>query len=247
MKNFLLILFLSTAVCASAYSQDATAAASATPTATPAEAASPSPSVAPAPAVTAASPAAAVEESAADNRSPGASPSPAEETAPAPDQSDPLPSEPDASTTAPAAQGPTPAAKKTDEAMSDAAFTEPNSFVPEDTQTPGISDLPQVKQNEAEKVRTDRLRYRKAKTQADKDSAVHDMREQADAAKNDGDRRAAFRKYYDLLNKKIVQIDASVADFAKIMKTAQLARLNEDHVEPTIPLSPPPTPNPARQ
>ncbi|MEO6053680.1 MAG: hypothetical protein ABIP97_06690 [Chthoniobacterales bacterium] len=130
--------------------------------------------------------------------------------------------------------------------MPDSAFTEPNSFVPEETKPTDAINLPAAKQNEAEKLRLERLNYRKAKTVVIKDAAIRSLLDQADKAQNDGDRRAAFRKYYELLDKKITKMDPSVAEYSTTMRKAQFGRLQEDRVEPTIPNNPPPTPEPAR-
>jgi hypothetical protein len=53
-----------------------------------------------------------------------------------------------------------------------------------------------------------------------------------------------MREYYRLLFKKIVAIDKSLAEKCKVMETAYLRRLAQERLEPTIPLNPPPTPEP---
>ncbi|MEO6846160.1 MAG: hypothetical protein ABI443_02380 [Chthoniobacterales bacterium] len=152
----------------------------------------------------------------------------------------PLPTGPSDSSEAPAAQGP----KKTDAAMPDSAFTEPNSFVPEETKAAEIPAATATKENEAEKLRLDRLHYRKAKTEALKNADIRSLQSQAEKATTDANRRAAYRKYYELLNKKISELDPSTTEYTKNMFNAQLDRLKEDRIEPTIPLNPPPTPEP---
>ncbi len=69
---------------------------------------------------------------------------------------------------------------------------------------------------------------------------------QADEARTMEDRRAAFREYYRLLFKKIVAKDKTLAERCQQLEAAYLRRLAQEMIEPTIPLKPPPTPEPLR-
>ena len=80
--------------------------------------------------------------------------------------------------------------------------------------------------------------------QVEKDPKVMSLFEQAEKAKTFEDQRAAMREYYRLLFKKISTVDKSLADKCKVMETAYLRRLAQERLEPTIPLNPPPTPEP---
>jgi hypothetical protein len=95
-----------------------------------------------------------------------------------------------------------------------------------------------------EKARQLSIRYREVRVQADKDPKVVSLREQAEQARTLENQRAAMREYYRLLFKKIASIDKSLTDKCKVMETAYLRRLAQERLEPTIPLNPPPTPEP---
>ena len=67
---------------------------------------------------------------------------------------------------------------------------------------------------------------------------------QAQSAKSFENERAALREYYRLLFKKIKKADKDLTARCDVMERAYLARLAQSRIEPTIPLSPPPTPAP---
>jgi hypothetical protein len=127
-----------------------------------------------------------------------------------------------------------------DQAMPDEAFVDPNAIVP-DTLPPAA---PAVAESAEEKARQESIRYRQIRIKVDKDPKIVSLLEQADAAKTEEDRRAAFREYYRLMFKKIVAIDSSLTQRCKVMEEAYLRRLAQERLEPTIPLNPPPTPEP---
>ncbi len=129
------------------------------------------------------------------------------------------------------------------EAMPDEAYTQPDALVPD--LAPGAPPPPPVSFESAqEKARQLSIRYREVRVQAEKDPAVVSLLEQGERARTLEDQRAAMRQYYRLLFKKIASIDKSLAEKCKVLETAYLRRLAQERVEPTIPLNPPPTPEP---
>jgi len=116
----------------------------------------------------------------------------------------------------------------------------PDDFVPGDMPPPA----PAVAENEFERDRKLRVRFQEVKSVALKDEAIREMKERANRAKTDEDKRAALREHYKMLFAKIVSIDAELAERCALMETAYLRRLAQFRVEPTIPLNPPPTPEP---
>lgn len=122
---------------------------------------------------------------------------------------------------------------------SDNAFVDPNAIMPD--MPPA---MPAAVDNQAEKLRLETIRYSQVRTQVEKDPNVQSLKKQADQAKTDEDKRAAMREYYRLLFKKMVAIDKSLELKCKNMEDAYLRRLAQTRLEPTIPLNPPPTPEP---
>lgn len=116
----------------------------------------------------------------------------------------------------------------------------PDDFMPGDLPPPA----PAVAENEFERDRKLRIRFQEVKFQALKDQAVREMKERAGRAKTDEDKRAALREHYRMLFAKMVSIDPELAERCALMEGAYIRRLAQFRVEPTIPLSPPPTPEP---
>lgn len=127
-----------------------------------------------------------------------------------------------------------------DQAMPDAAFTDPNAIIP-DVAPPS---MPTALDNEQEKARALSIRYREVRVKVEKDPKVASLFSQAETAKSDEDKRAALREYYRLLFKKMVEIDKTLEARCKTMEDAYIRRLAQTRLEPTIPLNPPPTPEP---
>jgi hypothetical protein len=96
----------------------------------------------------------------------------------------------------------------------------------------------------AEKQRDALIRYREVRLEADKDPQVAAMRERAATERTLEGKRAALREYYRLLFAKVAKIDSSLKARAEMMETAYIRRLAQVRLEPTIPLEPPPTPEP---
>ena len=131
---------------------------------------------------------------------------------------------------------------RADETMPDEAYTQPEALVPD--QAPTAPPPPVSFESAQERARQVSIRYREVRVQAEKDPGVVSLREQAERARTMEDHRAALRQYYRLLFKKMISIDKSLTDKCRVMETAYLRRLAQERVEPTIPLNPPPTPEP---
>jgi len=127
--------------------------------------------------------------------------------------------------------------------MPEESFIQPDAIIP-DERPAGPPGVPATFESAQEKARQLSIRYREVRVQAEKDPKVVSLFEQAGQAKTLEDQRAAMREYYRLLFKKIVAIDKSLAEKCKVMETAYLRRLAQERLEPTIPLNPPPTPEP---
>lgn len=134
--------------------------------------------------------------------------------------------------------------KRMDGALTDEAFAEPGSFVIEDV--PATDLVPQAgMENAAEKLRRDRIAYRKAKTAAQKEASIQQLLEIAESAGTMEEKRAALRKYYELLHESVVKINPELEDYSASMRNAHLNRVTQANIEPTIPLAPPPVPDPS--
>jgi hypothetical protein len=223
--RFLCLFLLTAALAVAEESPSPTPAPEATPAAPPEASASPAPSP---------------ETTATPEATPGGTP-PAEPT--------PSPTPGSAPDVIPLEVGPSGAPLETqdlaplpaiDAAMPDDAFTQPNAVIP-DAPPPPVG---QTLDNAQEKLRLQSIRYKEVRTAVDKDPKVLSLRQQADRAKTPEDKRAALREYYRLLFKKMVAMDKSLEDKCREMEGAYLRRLAQDRLEPTIPLNPPPTPEP---
>ncbi len=127
-----------------------------------------------------------------------------------------------------------------DQAMPDDAFTQPNALV-SDEAPPAIG---KSLDNAQEKARLQNIRYKEVRIQVEQDPKVKSLLDQSARAKTPEDKRAALREYYRLLFKKIVAIDKSLENKCRNLEVAYLHRLSQNRLEPTIPLNPPPTPEP---
>lgn len=127
-----------------------------------------------------------------------------------------------------------------DQAMPDDAFTAPNAVIPDEAPPP----VGQVLDNVQEKIRLQNIRYKEVRIQVEKDLKVKSLYNQSVKAKTAEDQRAALREYYRLLFKKMIAVDPSLEAKCLAMEDAYLRRLAQERLEPTIPLNPPPTPEP---
>lgn len=127
-------------------------------------------------------------------------------------------------------------------ALPDAAYTDPNAIISDEPPAP--PSLPAAVENLQQKERLTNIRYREVRVQADKDPKVANLFEQSEKASSPEAKRAALREYYRLLFTKMVAIDKSLEAKCAQMEAAYLRRLAQERIEPTIPLNPPPTPEP---
>jgi hypothetical protein len=127
---------------------------------------------------------------------------------------------------------------------SDQQFVDPNAFIPGQTAETLASDPRAASPTGEELDRKQKLRYREVRTKAERDAAITSLREQAETAKTFEGERAAYREYYRALFRKMKKIDNSLSKKCDLMEQAYLARLAQTRIEPTIPLEPPPKPQP---
>ncbi|MCX7713413.1 MAG: hypothetical protein N2035_07100 [Chthoniobacterales bacterium] len=87
-------------------------------------------------------------------------------------------------------------------------------------------------------------RYRDLRIKTEKIPTVAELRKKAERAKTLEDYRAAMRAYYRELFRRMRKADPSLKPRIDAMEKAYLENLAQTRIEPTIPLSPPPTPEP---
>ncbi len=128
------------------------------------------------------------------------------------------------------------------EPLPDSAFADPNAVIPSGTDStlPPAPSGPSAQEIE----RKIKIRYQEVRTQVEKDPAVRSLKKQADEAKTFEDERAALREYYRLLFSKMKKVDKELTARCDTMEKAYITRLAQIRLEPTIPLNPPPTPEP---
>jgi hypothetical protein len=83
-----------------------------------------------------------------------------------------------------------------------------------------------------------RIQYRLAKNKAVRDPAVQAALDAAEKAKTDLEKREAMKRYYTLLNARILKIDGSLSKTATERKTYSTRRLDQTRIDPTEPLDP---------
>jgi hypothetical protein len=120
---------------------------------------------------------------------------------------------------------------------------DPNALIPAAGGMPSDSaKLTAAQQKEA--TAKELVKYKAVKVQAEKNPAICRMYRRAQSAPTEEDYRAAMREYYRMLFKKIELLDPSLTEKARGMREAYLRKLAQTKIEPTIPLHPPPTPEP---
>lgn len=129
-------------------------------------------------------------------------------------------------------------------AEDDRDFVDPNALIPGPSADISSIDPRSAGPSDEEKDRKLKILYREVRTKAEKDASVLSLREKAESAKTFEGERAAYREYYRALFLKMKQIDKSLAKKCDLMQDAYLARLAQTRIEPTIPLEPPPKPEP---
>jgi len=128
-----------------------------------------------------------------------------------------------------------------DAALPDDAFIDPNAIIPADLPPPAPVA---VLESETERLRNERTLYHQIRVRVDEMPEVAAMKERADREPTYEGQRAALREYYRMLFAKIVEIEPSLEGRCKLLKEAYIRRLAQTRLEPTIPLNPPPTPEP---
>ena len=128
-------------------------------------------------------------------------------------------------------------------AESDKDYVDPNQLMPTDAAPVPIDPRTLAAAGE-EKERKIKIRYQQVRAKAEQDSDVASLLAKAKTATTFEGERAAYRKYYELLFKKMRKLDSSLSKKCDLMEKTYLARLAQTRVEPTIPLEPPPKPEP---
>ena len=83
-----------------------------------------------------------------------------------------------------------------------------------------------------------KIRYYAVRTGMEKEADVSALKEKADHATTDEEKRQALRAYYKLLFAKMKKMDPSIADRCDLMEKAYLRHLEQITLQPTIPLLP---------
>ncbi|MFV0414958.1 MAG: hypothetical protein ACK5NG_01175 [Chthoniobacterales bacterium] len=86
--------------------------------------------------------------------------------------------------------------------------------------------------------------YKTLRIKIDKDPEVRSLAAQAASARTDEAKRQARRAYYRLLFSKMRKADKSLTLKIDTMESSYLTALQQSRLEPSLPLNPPPTPNP---
>ena len=128
-------------------------------------------------------------------------------------------------------------------AESDKDYVDPNQLLPTDAAPVPIDPRTLAAAGE-EQERKIKIRYQQVRAKAEQDSDVASLLAKAKTATTFEGERAAYRKYYELLFKKMRKLDSSLSKKCDLMEKTYLARLAQTRVEPTIPLEPPPKPEP---
>jgi len=126
---------------------------------------------------------------------------------------------------------------------SDKDYVDPNQLMPTDG-APAPIDPRTLAASGEEQERKVKIRYQQVRAKAELDSDVSSLLAKAKTATTFEGERAAYRKYYELLFKKMRKLDSSLSKKCDLMEKTYLARLAQTRVEPTIPLEPPPKPEP---
>ena len=90
-----------------------------------------------------------------------------------------------------------------------------------------------IKKNKTEVAVQDysqRIKFREAKTKAERDEKIQAELETADAAKTDEEKRAALKRYYKLLYAKILKIDGSLKKLVAQRQEQSMKQLDQSNV-----------------
>jgi len=127
--------------------------------------------------------------------------------------------------------------------QSDKQFLDTNQLLPTDS-APAAIDPRTLAASGEEQERKVKLRYQQVRAKAELDPDVASLLAKTKTARTFEGERAAYRKYYELLFKKMKKLDSTLAKKCDLMEKTYLSRLAQSRVEPTIPLEPPPKPEP---
>ncbi len=127
--------------------------------------------------------------------------------------------------------------------QSDKEFLDPNQLLPTDS-APAAIDPRTLAASGEEQERKVKIRYQQVRAKAELDPDVASLLAKAKTARTFEGERAAYRKYYELLFKKMKKLDGTLAKKCDLMEKTYLSRLAQSRIEPTIPLEPPPKPEP---
>ena len=127
---------------------------------------------------------------------------------------------------------------------SDRDFVDPNALMPGQPTDISSIDPRSAAPSDEEQDRKLKVLYREVRTKAERDPTVVSLRTKAESAKTFEGERAAYREYYRVLFRKMKQLDKSLTKKCDLMQEAYLARLAQTRIEPSIPLEPPPKPEP---
>jgi hypothetical protein len=127
--------------------------------------------------------------------------------------------------------------------QSDKEFLDPNQLLPTDS-APAAIDPRTLAASGEEQERKVKIRYQQVRAKAELDPDVASLLAKAKTARTFEGERAAYRKYYELLFKKMKKLDSTLAKKCDLMEKTYLSRLAQSRIEPTIPLEPPPKPEP---
>lgn len=108
-----------------------------------------------------------------------------------------------------------------------------------------IPERPPLVEDPREAERKQRVQFRKIKASVERDPQMVQLAEDAAAARTPEGYRAARRAYYTVFFSKVRKADSSLATYCNNLEKTTIAELYQKRVEPTMPLEPPPEPQPA--
>ncbi len=112
---------------------------------------------------------------------------------------------------------------------------DPNGGGMSETSTEEVSPVNNTESVEKKKHEI-KVRYNAVRTQVEKEEAVIALRQAADKATTTEGQRQTLKAYYELLFKRMKQVDPSLTERCDVMQGAYLRRLEQTTLEPTIPL-----------
>lgn len=108
-----------------------------------------------------------------------------------------------------------------------------------------IPERPPLVEDPQEAQRKQRVQFRKIKAVVERDPQLVQLQQDAADARTPEGSRAARRSYYVVFFSKVRKADPSLAKYCDALEKQSVAVLYQTRVEPTVPLEPPPLPQPA--